>query len=228
MSTRAGALALAIGAVALAVSWRLAPPVSPPIYDGCITESYRFLGHNPPPTGASQSYPAGSNFQPAEVITGESPAQAQILMMAGTFVASAPFSVAISPITAPAAPPPGQSFDGNVYRIVATASGGRLLQPQPQVPVTIVLRATSSSGPSRAILRLQGTTWVAPSKTFSAGCGDEFEAVSSKLGVFAIVQTGRAPATGGGFPTLVLIPIIAAVLLVAVLLLLRLDRSFRA
>ena len=225
---RAGAAALTLAGAALILVWRLAPAVAPPLYDGCITEPYRQLGGNPSPSATSQPYPAGNNFQPAEVITGESPAQAQILMMEGTFVSGEPFTVSVAPIAAPQPPPSGDRFDGNVYRIVATSASGKALQPVSGQPVTIVLRATASNGPARTIVRLEGTTWT-PLKTFSAGCGDEYEAVSTKLGVFATVEsTSAAPAQPGGFPAAALIPIIIVVLAGAVYALLRLNRPRRA
>jgi hypothetical protein len=214
------------GAAALAAAWWLAPAVAPPIYDGCITEPYRLLGTSPGPTSASQHYAAGGGFQPSEVITGESPAQAQILMMAGTFSAPAPFTVSITPIRPPQAAPTGRRFDGNVYRILAATATGTTLEPQPQDPVTIVLRATASNGPARTIVRLDGSNWTSLT-TFVAGCGDEYEAVSTRLGVFATVVAASAPQPSGGFPAALLIPIIVAVLVVAVLFLLRLNRPLR-
>jgi hypothetical protein len=221
---RAGAAALTLAAAALVLVWRLMPSISPPLYDGCITEPYRLVGGNPAPTSASQTYPAGSSFQPAEVITGESPAQGQILMMEGTFVSSSPFMVTVTPVPPPRPAPAGQRFDGNAYRIVAAAPSGQMLQPQAQDPVTIVLRATGANGPTRTIMRLDGDRWT-PLKTFSAGCGDEYEAVSSRMGIFAIVEpAGASPPEPGGFPTLVLIPVLLLVLIGAVYALVRLNR----
>jgi hypothetical protein len=221
-----GAAALAAGAAALAAAWWLAPAVAPPLYDGCITEPYRLLGTSPAPTSANQHYGGGSGFQPSEVITGESPAQAQILMMAGTFSAPAPFTVSIAPIRPPQPAPSGRRFDGNVYRIAAATTTGSPVEPQPQDPVTIVLRATASNGPTRTIVRLDGSTWTSL-KTFVAGCGDEYEAVSTKLGVFATVVAAGASQPSGGFPAAVLIPVIVVVLVAAVVFLLRLNRPVR-
>jgi hypothetical protein len=219
-----GLAALALAAVALGLVWRLMPPVSPPVYDGCITGPYLSLGSSPAPEATQQPYPAGNNFQPSELITGESPAQAQILMMLGTFDSTAPFTVSITPVRPPRPAPPGEQFDGNVYRIVAATASGRLLQPQAQAPVTIVLRATASSGPTRAIVRLDGTTWT-PLQSAMAGCGDEYEAASSKLGIFAIVMPGGSgPAQPGGFPAALVIAIIAVVLVGAAAALIYVNR----
>jgi hypothetical protein len=229
VSSRAQVPGLAAGVVGLALVWRLAGPVSAPLYDGCITETYRLLGHNPAPTSASHTFPPGNDFQPAEVISNEAPAQAQILMMAGTFVSGTSFTVSITPIRQPQPPPGGESFDGNVYRIVAITSGGQMLEPRPQDPVTIVLRATSSGGAPRTIIRLDGSAWT-KLKTFSAGCGDEYEAVSGRLGVFATVKSGGQQGGQGspaGFPVAALVAIIAVVLILAVFFLLRLNRGVR-
>jgi hypothetical protein len=224
LSARAGALSLLAAAVALTLVWRLAPAGTPPLYDGCITEAYRLLGHSPAPTSARHSYPPG-HFEPAEVITGEAPAQAQILMMTGTFNSASPFTVSITPIRAPQPAPGGSSFDGNVYRFAATTQTGQSLQPKELV--TIVLRATTSGGSQRTIVRLDGGGWTRL-QTVNAGCGDEYEAVSKRLGVFAVVKAG-APGQnqGGGFPVVALIAILAAVLVLAVLFLVRLNRPVR-
>lgn len=200
------------------------PPVAPPIYDGCITEPYRYLGGNPAPTSTSKAYQPTSDFQPAEVITDESPAQGQVLMMTGTFVSSEPFTVTVAPVQPPQPPPTGKKFEGNVYRIVATSSSGKLLEPRAGVPATIVLRAATSTGPQRTLVRLDGTGWT-PLMTVAAGCGDEYEATSDRLGDFAMVEpAGSTPSQPGGFPAAVLIPVIVVVLLGSVFLLLRLNR----
>jgi len=225
MKHRAGLLVMALAGAALLAVWRTAPSVSPPLFDGCLAEPYRYLGANPAPTSARQTFAGGQAFEPAEIITDESPAQGQILMMAGTFVSSSAFTVSVTPVGAPQPAPAGEKFDGNAYRIVAITSPGGMLQPQTGVPVTIVLRATASNGPERTIIRLDGTTWTPPSKTASAGCGDEDEATSTRLGVFAIViPAAQGGGSSGGVPAVLVIAVIAAVLVVAVVALVRMNR----
>lgn len=227
MTRRAALLCLVVAGSALALVWRFQPGVAPPLYDGCITEPYRYLGSSPSPSSATHDFPGGS-FEPSEVVTDDSPAQGQVLMDSGTFASTQPFTVTVAPVQPPRPAPPGARFDGNVYRIVATTSGGSQLQPQPGVVITVVLRGTSSTGPARTMVRLDGQTWSRLA-TVMAGCGDEYEATSSKLGVFAIVQpAGGGGSSGGSFPTtpVVIVLLVLAVVAPAVVLL-RMNRGAR-
>jgi hypothetical protein len=225
MRRLAGAALAAAAVAGLGIAWRASQAPPPPLYDGvCLSASYRLLGHSPEPLSASKSYPAqaAGRFPTDEVTTDgsltpdnpryENPAQAQILVMSGTFVSSSPFSIAITPVRAPAAPPAGQAIDGNVYRITATTASGAELQPQPQEPATILLRATSSN-PPKTMYRYAGGRWTAL-KTFNAGCGDTFEAVSPTLGDFALLAAAStAPPSGNnGVP---FVPIVIGILIVA-------------
>lgn len=225
---RSGLLALAVAAGALATVWQVLPAGAPPVYDTCLIGPYQLLGSNPPPTSASQTFPPTTSFPTSEVLTDENPAQAQILMTDGTFVSpTSAITVSITPIPPPARPPVGDSFDGNVYRIIAVATSGQQLNPQHSP--TIVLRATSTTGPPRKIARLDGTTWT-KLQTFISGCGDEYEAVSTRLGDFAILKTGGgAPSGGGGggggVPAPLVIAIIVVVLLATTFALARLNRG---
>jgi hypothetical protein len=221
-------VAIGASAAALVLVWRLLPAASPPLYDGvCIADPYRHLDGNPPPASASQAY-SGSQFPTAEVLTTETPAQAQILMQAGTFSAPAPVTVSISPVSPPGPPPDGKAQDGNAYRITASA-GGQALQPASGDPVTIVLRGSGAS--SSLVLSVNaGNGWQAL-KTFNLGCGFTFEAVAPKLGYFALFRTaggssgGGAP--GGGFPVGIVVAILGAVVVVATIALARLAAGRR-
>jgi len=211
--------ALVMAASALVVVFRFAP-TGPPIYDGlCIDEVYRYLGHRPAPAAASQAFPGGES-QPAQIATSESPPQAEVLLMLGSVVSRARFTVSVTPILAPPPPPSGQRFDGNAYRIVATSAGGGALQPSASAPATIVLRAATSG--SHTILRLDGTRWTALQSSLE-GCGNEYLASSTRLGVFAISE-GRAQ-PNGGFPAALVALLSVAVLAGATLALLRLGRT---
>ena len=206
-------MAIGAGAVALVLVWRLLPSASPPLYDGvCIADPYRQLGGTPAPSSASTSY-SGSQFPTAEVLTGETPAQAQILMMAGTFTAASSVTVSIAPVAPPAPPPAGKSQDGNAYQIIATA-GGQKLQPNSQDPATIVLRGGDQSS-SLVLYVDDGSGWQ-PLRTFNLGCGFTFEAVSQKLGYFALFRTtgGNAPSSGG-FPVGIVVGVLGVVIVVA-------------
>ena len=219
-------MAIGASAVALVLVWRLLPASSPPLYDGvCIADPYRHLGGTPAPSSASSSY-SGSQFPTAEVLTSETPAQAQILMMQGTFSAPAAITVAITPVAPPAPPPDGMAQDGNAYQIAATA-GDQRLQPNSQDPVTIVLRGSGASG-SLVLYVNSGNGWQAL-KTFNLGCGFTFEAVSPKLGYFALFRTAGSSATtsSGGFPVGIVVAVLGALVVVATLVLARLAAGRR-
>ena len=227
VARRRRALAVvAVSAAALAGLWRLLPAGSPPLYDGiCIADPYRPLGQSPAPSSASKTYPAGE-FPTSEVITGENPAQAQLLMMMGTLpTSSAAATVTITPVAIPAPPPSGLRLDGNVYRMQAMDASGRVLQPAAQEPVTVVLRGTGSAG-ELTMYAYSGTAWHGL-QTFNAGCGYEFEAVSTTLGDFGLFAQGAgpppAPGGGGGFPVAVLVGVIVVVAIAAAIGLARLN-----
>lgn len=230
MSRLSSSLLLALGALALVVVWRAQSPATPPIYDGvCVAPAYRTLASSPAPTSASKQYPpaAPGAFATSELTTGEDVPQAQVLMTDGTFVSAQPFTLTITPVAPPAAKPSNGSVDGNVYKIVATTANGSQLQPVDSAHgITILLRATAMS-PARTLERLDGSTWT-PLKTFLVGCGDTFEAVTPKLGEFAMVLPQAAAGNGGGSSGLPLVPIVAggtAVILIVVLGLIRLGRT---
>ncbi|MBV8527744.1 MAG: hypothetical protein JOZ75_05470 [Candidatus Dormibacteraeota bacterium] len=220
-------VAIGASAVALLMVWRLLPAASPPLYDGiCIADPYRHLGGNPAPTSATSSFP-GAQFPAAEVLTSETPAQAQVLMMAGTFSAASSISVTVQPVAPPAPPPPGKTQDGNAYQITAT-SGGQQVQPSSSDPATIVLRGSGASG-SLVLYVDPGGGWQ-PLKTFNLGCGFTFEAVSPKLGYFALFRSAGSAGTsssGGGFPIGIVIAILGALIVLATIVLARFAAARR-
>lgn len=222
------AATLLLGAI-----WRL-QPTAPPLYDGiCIADPYRALDHSPPPSSASTTYP-GSPFPTAEVSTTETPSQAQILMMSGTFSSPSSVTVSVNPVAPRSPPPPGLRFDGNTYRITAVA-GGQTLQPQSSV--TVVLRGAGDTA-SLTMYADTGGGWQ-QLRTFNLGCGYTFEAVSPKVGYFALFASGggsggttSSAASGGGgssggFPVGVIVGVIAAVIVVATIALARFSAGRR-
>jgi hypothetical protein len=151
----------------------------------------------------------------------ENPAQAQLILTAGTFLSpNAAFTVSIAPVPAPAIAPSDGRIDGNVYRITANTVSGTPLSPIE--PVTIVLRATRSD-PPRTLERFDGTAWK-PLQTFAEGCGDTFAATADRLGEFAMVMTRQPAANSGGVPILPIIAGLAVVILAAVLTLTRYNQ----
>ena len=225
--------AIAAATAMLVGVWRWLPAASPPIYDGvCIADPYRLLGSTPPPASTSKTYPPGE-FPTSEVTTDESPAQAQLLMMMDTFGSPAtPTTVSITPVKPPAPLPSGLTLDGNAYRMAAVDAAGHTLQPSPQDPMTVVLRGTGATS-TRTMYVYDGTVWK-PLKTFNAGCGFTFEAVSSALGTFALLYQGSGSQSGGGgsqagggFPVAALVGVLIVVVIVAVIGLARLSAGRR-
>lgn len=212
--SRAGAIVvLCVAASLLALVWRTLPSAAPPLYDGlCLADRYRILGTNPGPTSSSRLFGAGK-FPATEVFTSENPAQAQLLMPDGTFASSSQFTIRVSPAPPPGPPlPRGRAIDGNVYVMSATTSDGAAVNPLQ--PLTVVLRATASSGPTRVIERLDGQRWT-PLQTFPAGCGDTLEATSTRLGDFAVVKISTAMPSAGA-PLGLMVGAIVGVIAVAV------------
>ena len=94
VTARGGWIVILVSVVALTLVWRVLPAGSPPIYDGqCIANPYETLGGSPAAQPATKTFPKASTFPAAEVLTGETPPQAQILMETGTFDNSTPVTV---------------------------------------------------------------------------------------------------------------------------------------
>lgn len=222
---RLGIGAVALAAIALAVLWRVLPAASPPLFDGiCTADAYRHLGGAPAPVSATQSYP-GTSFPPAEVQTTETPPQAQILMQGGTFTSPSQVTVSVTPEPPPAAAPAGQTQDGNAYRMTATAGGQAVI---PQSAVTVSMRGTGASS-ALTLYVYAGGSW-APLRTFNLGCGYTFEAVSQKLGDFALFRAasgGGGGSSGSGFPVAAIVGGIVAVIIAGTIALARIGAQRR-
>jgi len=231
VSPRCGWVVILVAVAALSAVLRVLPGGSPPIFDGnCIADPYRFLGGSPAPQPVSKVFSAGTAFPTSEVFTIESPPQAQLLMEAGSFDTSTSVTISITPVPAPSVKPPNGVIEGNVYRYAALTPAGTELEPKAALPVTIVLRATSSV-PAPTVDRFDGTTWT-PLQTFNSGCGNTFELTTSRLGEFAAVGPSAAghPQPAGsrsGIPIALIIVGLAVLLLVAVAALFTLDRGRR-
>lgn len=236
MSRRLGLAAVLAAGVGLSLVWHASPSASPPVYDGvCLADPYRLLGGSPPPLSATKMYGpvSGGNFQVSQLTSNddrsqglENPAQAQVLLQDGTFVSpAAPFTLSLTPVQRPAIAPRGGRIDGNVYRIIAVTPTGQQLNPvDAQHGITVLLRGTASN-PPRTMERFDANAWT-DLRTFSAGCGDTFEAVSPRMGEFALVLPAQAAnGSGGSVP---LIPIVVAAIVICLgtsLVLLRFNRA---
>lgn len=228
MTARRGWAVVLVAMFALTLVWRFLPAGSPPIYDGeCIADPYEALGTSPAPKAASTTFPVAATFPASEVLTGETPPQAQILMETGTFANSTPVTVSITPVGAPSIKPPNGTIEGNVYRFSALNASGIELEPtSASVPVYVILRGLTSA-PAPVIDRFNGAAWT-PLSTLNAGCGNTFEVTSSKLGEFAAVSPGGAkaapPPTSGGIPAVAIIGGLALLLIIVVAVLFTLER----
>lgn len=227
MNARRGWIVVALSVLALTLVWRFLPSGSPPIYDGqCIANPYVAIGASPAPQGASKTFPQASAFPASEVLTGETPPQAQILIEPGTFNNSTAVTVSVTPVPAPTAKPPNGNIEGNVYRFSARSAAGSELEPaSPSLAVFIILRGLSSF-PAPTIDRFNGTSWT-PLPTLNAGCGNTFEVTSAQLGDFAAVRPGgggTAPPPSGGVPGVAIIAGLALLLVIVVAVLFSLDR----
>ena len=229
MTVRRGWTVILVSLVALTLVWRFLPEGSPPIYDGqCIADPYVTLGDSPPAQPATKTFPAATTFPASEVLTGETPPQAQVLMEAGTFDNSTPVTVSITPVVAPAAKPSNGTIQGNVYRFSALSASGAELEPaSAALAVFVILRGLTSS-PAPVIDRFNGTSWT-PLSTLNAGCGNTYEVTSTQLGKFAAVNpagsTTPPPASsGGGVSGVAIIGALAVLLIIAVVVLFTLDR----
>jgi len=221
---RVALIAIPTALTALLALWRLLPASTPPIYDGlCIADPYHLVGGTPAPTSATKTYPTG---EPAtdEVRTSENPAQADLLFMSGTFsTPGSSLTVSIAPVWRPAAQPAKGHIDGNVYRVDVSSAGAPV---KPSQSFTLLLRATKSNR-ARTMERLDGSTWT-PLKTFVAGCGDTFEAASTRIGDFALVVTGGGGGTqspGSGPPVAAIAGALAVAVIAGLLVLVRLNRT---
>ncbi len=219
---------MVLAVAALAGVWRVLPTGSPPIYDGvCIANPYETLGGSPAPAPVSKTFPAQSTFPASEIFTGETPPQAQLLMQAGSFDNTETLMLSITAVQPPSIRPPNGTIEGNVYRFSVLSPTGAELQPRASLPVYIVLRGTRSV-PAPTIDRFDGTAWT-PLSTVNAGCGNTFEAQSTRLGEFAAVsRPGTTPApssSSGGIPAVAIIGALVLLLLLAIIVLFSLDRG---
>ena len=230
MTRRAGWLVVVFAVAALVSVWRVLPTGSPPIYDGvCIADPYETLGGSPAPAPVSKTFPPQSGFPASEIFTGESPPQAQLLMQGGSFDNTATLTMSIAAVPPPSLKPPNGTIEGNVYRFTVLSSSGAELQPKASLPVYIVLRGTRSV-PAPTIDRYDGSSWT-PLSTTNAGCGNTFEAQSTRLGEFAAVEPAggkvEPPASSGGIPAVAIIGALVLLLLLVIGVLFSLDRGRR-
>lgn len=240
---RRTAAILAAGAALLALAWGLGPRSAPPLYDSgpIIAEHYRYLH---PPAGFTVTKPPGTidvtlklegGQSPAMAeSTEENPAQAQLLAAQGAFMVPAGTTavhVIIQAVDPPAAVPPPDTLDGNVYRFAITAvPSGTPMTFRPGQQVTVVLRGPA--GVANPVLELSdGTTWAKLDTTpLGANSPDSYAANVSSLGEIALVAPPATSGSGGGGGSggiIVAAVVVAAVLVAAAIVLVLRGRGRR-
>ncbi|HEX8025014.1 MAG TPA: hypothetical protein VF484_02300 [Candidatus Limnocylindrales bacterium] len=209
---RPAAIAIATGLGLALVAGRLSPTAAPPLYDGVtVVEPYVWLD---PPSGAPGN-PTGNH---ATVATkgGTSPLialdtqetstpQAQILVPPGALQLPAGTTSLTMSIKAvePAAPPTDGHIDGNTYRITIVTQTGAPVTAQPGL-ATVVMRATAPPPGAITMELYSNGTWT-DLPTDTEGPGDQFRAVVTSFGDFALVLPGpagsAAPSAASTAPT---------------------------
>ena len=194
---RGASAVLLLGLVLIAVAAMAGPRTAPPLYDGlCIADPYQYLT---PPAGSGQTgKPSGVTkledlTQPvaAEVITGESPPQAQVIFPGGALRGKITF--AIQPVAPPTTAPPNGAIDGNVYSISARGAAGPVATADS--PMSIVLRSPGNE--SNLVLDTYNNgTWT-PLETSNVGCAFQWLANTRRFGEFAVVTPRGSSAVGG-------------------------------
>jgi hypothetical protein len=228
------AAALGVGAVLLALAWRMSPLPSPPMYEGqtAPAQPYRYLhpppglGSTPPPSSVRQSLPPKQGQSPPLFPqTAEMPPQAQLLAAQDAFVlppGTTAVEASIVPVDPPPVPPIGAQIQGNVYDFELTAAGVPL-PVRPGVKVTVVLRGPAGIV-NPAIARFAAGAWTRLETVALPLAGGSYTADVSALGDFALVAGSGAQAGGGGDPFVVVLAAAAVLLTVGTLLALRRRR----
>src|SRR4051812_16277460 len=214
---RSGLLGLAVGA-AIAVGSQLAAPIAVPLYDGVTpAEPYRYLQPGQGQTGSPPSFtaePSVAEGQSPEIIaaTTESPPQAQLIAVPGTFDVgtTTTLRVDIAAVAPPAVPPPG-AIAGNVYRVTVTDTDGTPLPIGSAHKPTVAMRSPGSVA-NGAIARFADGRWETLPSEHASALGI-YTVQTDALGDFAIVDL----AVAGTSPTEIAL-VVTGVVLGAVLI----------
>jgi hypothetical protein len=222
--------ALGIALSGLGVAWALTPMSGPPLYDGLIlgNDPYRYVsppaGHRqtaPPTSGSAQVAVQRGILAPFTVGTKERPPQAQVSGSTRAFRVAGgtpTASVTITPVQPDIAPPIGDVYDGNVYRISVSA-GRKQLSELPGATVLAALRGTGAKG--QPMFGLQTASGWELKKPVATGTQGVYAAQIPQTGKIALLLPRAAAAGGGGgFPVgpvvavLVFIVLLGAVVVV--------------
>lgn len=204
---RGAAMALAVGALALAAAWAFGA-AGPPVYDGLPigTPPYRYL--DPPsgtpktPAPSSVSFTVVLSANPAGVVvqTKEPIPQAEVSLPTQDLDVPAGVTtvqVSLAPVQPPATPPLGGRIDGNVYQLSVVDPAGRplFLKPTSGPSFAMELRGTGSQREPRVEEYRDGAWTVVPFHHPSAGI---FDFNPPQLGEFALVLRPGSDVFGPG------------------------------
>ena len=229
--------ALLAGALLVGVAWLVAPPGSPPLYDGVQGPAQAYLYLQPPagyhqngtPNRASRVLPVTNGSNGAGFVnTEETPPQAQVLVADGALshpAGARSITLTVTPV-APPAPVPASlgTQTGNVYQVTATADVPGPVAIDPAHPMTVVLRGPAGTGDAPIARMDEGSTTWQRVTTVPLGSAPDMVVVNTdRLGWFVITATRASPNPGGsggsggsaGFPVAAVV--VAAVVLVAVI-----------
>jgi hypothetical protein len=227
---------LVAGAALVGVAWLVAPPGSPPLYDGLQGPAQAYLYLQPPPgyhqtgqpSGAGRVLPVTNGTNGAGFVnTEETPPQAQVLVADSSlsFPAGAKsITLTITPVPPPAPLPTSLGVAaGNVYQVTATADVPGPITINPAHPMTVVLRGPAGVG-NAPIARVDegGTAWQRVTTVPLGSAPDMVVVNTDKLGWFVITGSTATPGPGvsggsGGSSFPVATVVVAAVVLVAII-----------
>jgi len=201
---RSAAIAIALGLGLAVVAARISPSPVPPLYDG-VPIDVPYVGLDPPP---GHSGNPSSNTATVKVAGGTSPLvtldtlelapQAQMFAPPGGLIlppGTTSLTISIQAVEPVALPTDGH-IDGNVYRIYVVNQAGDAITADPTALVTVIMRASGPPpGPITMELFADGA-WT-PLKTDPEGPNDQYRAVVTRFGDFAMVLPGPS-ASGPG------------------------------
>ncbi|HZS93408.1 MAG TPA: hypothetical protein VFA78_01300 [Chloroflexota bacterium] len=235
MNRRAGLAILAAALAALILVWTLAPPLTPPLYDGISlpAQPYRYLSppkgtlSTKPPTSAREVLAAHGKAPQVFISTKENPPQAilaidsnGIKLPAGT----THVTISIKPVPAPAQPSSG-TLDGNVYLFEATNNAGRSLTLTKHAGAQVELREPGTGG-HQVVEQYVGKQWHRRNSATFVNAQYQASNISS-LGYYSLVTVSASGSSTGGIPILAIVGGIIVLFVVGILLVLRGLRTGR-
>jgi hypothetical protein len=235
---RLGVVAGCVALLALALIWALAPPRTPPLFDGVgfPDEPYRYVVAptgakvtKPPTVGTGTIVVSDGKSRSGSVSTAEQGPQASLYLNEDALLTTgnpAGVDIRLTPIAAPSTPADG-TIPGDAYVVSGAVAGGTgtvRISPMTNA-ATFLLRIPKATSQTVAIELLVGARWEQLT-TFKTGT-DVYSANLPALGTLAAVivtdpartvsYAGNAPTKNGG--GVALGPLLAGVVVLALVLL---------